>query len=74
MKTKSKQEWQIVQKLNSKDRTSMKIILTKIGWDYKTKYNLLEREMQRSSTHGTEKLYVQMFSDLLDNFFTGIRN
>ena len=58
MKTKSKQEWKIVQKLNSKDRTSMKIILTNIGWNYKTKYNLLEHEMQPSSTHGTEKLYV----------------
>ena len=30
MKTKSKQGWQIGQKLNSKDRPYMKIILTKI--------------------------------------------
>ena len=45
MKTKSKQEWQIGQRPNSKDRPYMKIIVTKIDWNYMAKYNLLENEI-----------------------------
>lgn len=31
-------------KLNSKDRTQTKTVLTKLKWNYKAKHNLLENE------------------------------
>ena len=56
VKKKQKKTWR---KLDSKNRTPIKMILTKIHWNYKAKYNLLDNEIIRQNiTYLTMKLQV----------------